>query len=77
MNATNRHRNDSLIGRTRAVWEPRVGRRLTHDEAEQIATNVAGLFSVLAEWSRAEPSPSARDDAIGSLSDTKAERHER
>ena len=67
---------DGLIGRTRAVWEPRVGRHLSRDEAEQIASNVSGFFAVLGEWSRAEPSPPAQDDAIGSLSGAKAGRHE-
>jgi hypothetical protein len=43
-----------LIDRTREVWQPRLGRDLTPDEAKQIAANVTGFFAVLAEWSRAE-----------------------
>ena len=53
--------NPILIGRTRQVWQPRLGRDLNREDARQIATNVTGFFSVLAEWSRAEmPSPAAR-----------------
>ena len=46
--------NDILIDRTRHVWQPRVGRELTREDARQIAENAIGFFSVLAEWSRAE-----------------------
>ena len=50
-------KND-LIRRTRQVWQPRLGRDLSGEDARQIAANVSGFFSVLAEWSRAEmPSP--------------------
>jgi hypothetical protein len=50
--------NDNLIDRTRQVWQPRLGRDLTRENARQIAENVTGFFAVLAEWSRAEmPSP--------------------
>src|SRR5262249_46342167 len=49
---------DELIGRTREVWQPRLGRDLGPEDARQIAANVTGFFSVLAKWSRAElPSP--------------------
>ena len=50
--------NDNLIERTRQVWQPRLRRDLSREDARQIAANVTGFFSVLAEWSRAEmPSP--------------------
>jgi chemotaxis regulatin CheY-phosphate phosphatase CheZ len=50
--------NDDPARRTRQVWQPRLGRDLSHEGARQIAANVTGFFSVLAEWSRAEmPSP--------------------
>jgi hypothetical protein len=45
---------DNLIDRTRAVWQPRLGRDLTADEARQISANVTGFFAVLAEWARKE-----------------------
>jgi putative DNA primase/helicase len=46
--------NDDLIRRTRQAWQPRLGRDLSREDARRIATNMTGLFSVLAEWSRAE-----------------------
>ncbi len=52
--AANDNLNDDLIGRTRAVWQPRLGRDLSRDEAKQIAASVTGFFAVLAEWSRAD-----------------------
>jgi hypothetical protein len=56
------HANDNLknelIGRTREVWELRLGRDLSREDARQFAANITGFFSVLIEWSRAEtPSP--------------------
>ena len=45
---------ENLIDRTRAVWQPRLGRDLTPDEARQISANVTGFFAVLAEWARNE-----------------------
>jgi hypothetical protein len=49
---------DDLIGRTHQVWQPRLSRDLSREDARQIAANVTGFFLVLAEWSRAEmPSP--------------------
>ena len=56
--AANDNRNDKLIGRTREVWQPRLGRDVTRDEAKQIAASLTGFFAVLAEWSRADmPAP--------------------
>jgi hypothetical protein len=50
--------NDNFISGTRRVWQPRLGRDLSREDARQMAENVTGFFSVLAEWSRAEmPSP--------------------
>jgi hypothetical protein len=42
------------IARTRQIWQPRIGRDLTDEDARQIAENVTGFFAVLAEWSDAE-----------------------
>ena len=56
--AANDNLKDELIGRAREVWQPRLGRDLSREEVRQIAANVLGFFSVLAEWSRVEmPSP--------------------
>ena len=50
--------NDNHIDQTRQVWQPRLGRNLSRENARQIAQNVTGFFTVLSEWSRAEvPSP--------------------
>jgi len=53
--------NDNLAARTREVWEPRLGRDLSPEGARQIAENVTGFFSILAEWSRAEIPVPAND----------------
>ena len=53
--------NDNQIDRTRKVWQPRIGRDLTDDDARQIADNVTGFFSILAEWARAEMPTPAND----------------
>ena len=50
--------NDNLIDRTREVWQTRLERDLSREDARQIVENVTGFFALLAEWSRAEmPSP--------------------
>ena len=53
--------NDNQINLTRKVWEPRIGRDLTDDDARQIAGNVTGFFSILAEWMRTETPFPAND----------------
>ena len=51
---------DNLIERTRRVWQPRLGRDLSREDARQIVENVTGFFAILAEWSRAElPAPAS------------------
>ena len=67
---------DDLTRRTRQVWQPRLGRDLSSEDARQIAANVSGFFSVLAEWSRAEmPSP-ANDAGKPDASERGEARHE-
>jgi hypothetical protein len=69
--------NDNLIGRTREVWKPRLGRDLNREDARQIAENVTGFFAILAEWSRAEMPVAANDMSKLSTSDAAGEvRHE-
>lgn len=58
---------DNLIDRTRAVWQPRLGRDLTADEARQISANVTGLFAVLAEWARKEKHEVQRSATSGNV----------
>lgn len=52
---------DRLLERTRAVWQPRLGRDLSREDARQITENVTGFFALLAEWSRAEKAASLVD----------------
>ena len=65
--------NDNLIDRTRKVWQPRIGRDLTNEDARQISENVTGFFAILAEWSRT-PAIDARNPVA---SDNEEVRHER
>jgi hypothetical protein len=46
--------NDNLIERTRRLWRSRLNRDVSCEDARQITENVAGFFTVLAEWSHAE-----------------------
>ena len=69
--------NDNLIDRTRHVWQSRIGRDITDEDARQIAANVTGFFSVLAEWSRAEMPTPANDAGKPVASDDKEVRHDR
>ena len=43
----------TLINLTHEVWQPRIRRKLTDEDARQMAANVTGFFAILAEWSRA------------------------
>ena len=44
--AANDNLNDALIGRTCEVWQPRLGREVSRDEAKHIAGSVVGFFAV-------------------------------
>ncbi len=46
--------SDDLLGRTKTLWEPRYGRKLSDEEAREIARNVVGLFTILEEWASSE-----------------------
>jgi hypothetical protein len=75
--AANDNPQDDLIGRTRQVWQPRLDRDLSREDARQIAKNMTGFFSVLAEWSRMElPSP-ANDTGAPDTPHNGKTRHER
>ena len=43
-----------LAKRTTAVWQPRLQRRLSKEDAREITENITGFFTILAEWSREE-----------------------
>ena len=68
--------NDNLIDRSREVWKPRLGRDLSREDARQMAQNVTGFFSILAEWSRAETPVPANDMAKRTTADAVEMRHE-
>jgi hypothetical protein len=65
---SSRAANDTLIDRTRAVWQRRLGCDLSREDARQIAENVTGFFAVLAEWSRTETPVPANDTDNPSIS---------
>lgn len=75
--AANDNLKDDLIRRTREIWQPRLGRDLTREDAGQIAENITGFFAVLAEWSRAELPPSANDTGTPDSSENGEARHDR
>jgi hypothetical protein len=56
--------NDNLIDQTIALWQPRLGRNLSREDARQIAENVTGFFTTLAKWSRAEMSAAVNDNNL-------------
>jgi hypothetical protein len=68
--------NDNLIDRTREIWQLRLGRDLSREDARQIAENITGFFSILQEWSRAAISAAANDDERP-VSSTAEVRHDR
>ena len=55
--------NKNHLDRTRQVWQPRHGRDLTDEDAQQITHNITGFFGILAEWSRVENLAAANDAA--------------
>jgi hypothetical protein len=69
--ATNDTLKDELIRRTCKVWQPRLGRDLSPEEARQIVANVAGFFLVLSEWSRTEMLAPANDASEPAAADVK------
>ena len=68
--------NDNLIDRTRQVWQPRLGRDLTCEDARQIAENVTGFFALLVEWSRAETPAPANDAGKATASEAEEAHHD-
>jgi hypothetical protein len=46
--------SDEYLDRTIEFWQPRAERRLTREDAREMATNLIGFFRVLEEWSRDE-----------------------
>jgi len=61
--------NDNVIDQTIAVWQPRLGREISREEARQLAENVTGFFSILHEWFRAEAPRAANDNEQAAVRD--------
>jgi hypothetical protein len=61
--------NGNLIDHTREVWQPRLGRDLSGEDAREIAENVTGFFALLSKWSRAEMSSPANHRRTPVISD--------
>ena len=69
--------SSNLIEQTRKVWQPRIRRNLTDEDARQIAENVTGFFAILAEWSRAARPVPANDATVPAPTDTAEVCHDR
>ncbi len=70
--------SDSLIEQTHKVWQPRIQRILTDEDARQIAENVTGFFAILAEWSGAARPVPANDATVAAApADTAEVCHDR
>lgn len=54
LDAANDNDFKAQIAGTRNIWQPRMGRDLSDEDARQILHSVTGFFGVLAEWRRAE-----------------------
>jgi hypothetical protein len=74
---TNDSHKDDLFRRTRAVWQPRLGRDLSREDARQIAENMTGFFTVLAEWSCADLPPRGSEAASPNASINAEAHHDR
>jgi hypothetical protein len=77
LDAANDNDTGKQIARTRQVWQLRIGRDLTDENARQIMHNVTGFFGVLAEWSRAERLAAANDAAAPAKPHDGEARHDR
>jgi hypothetical protein len=69
--------SNSLNKQTHKVWQPRIGRNLTDEDARQIAENVTGFFAILAEWSRAARPVPANAHAVAAPTEETEACHER
>lgn len=61
LDAANDNDAGKQIAHTRKIWQTRMGRGLTDEDARQILHSVTGFFGVLAEWRRAERLAAAND----------------
>lgn len=47
-------RQDELIARTIAAWQPRSSLQISSEDARQIVENAVGFFRILLEWDKAQ-----------------------
>ena len=59
-NAVKSYPSADLIQHTIRIWEPRLGRRLTEEDARRILENVVGFFRMLEVWNRAQRATGSR-----------------
>ena len=69
--------SSNLIEQTHKVWQPRIRRNLTDEEARQIAENVTGFFAILAEWSQAATPALDNNSNAPAATDTPKDCHDR
>lgn len=69
--------SDNLIEQTHKVWQPRLRRNLTDEDARQIVENLTGYFSILAEWSRAATLASANAPTVAAPTEKAEVSHDR
>jgi hypothetical protein len=74
--AANDNLKDELLGRTRQIWQPRLGSDLSREDARQIVENVTGFFALLAKWSRAETPAPANDTGEPTVSEAEEAPHD-
>lgn len=77
LGAANENDAGKQIARTQQIWQPRLGRHLTDDNAQHIMHNVTGFFGVLAEWARAERREAANDASAPTAANDGEVRHDR
>ena len=56
-----------LTEHTIATWQPRLRRRLSNEDAREIAENLTGFFTILAEWSHREEHDGAEANTSGGI----------
>jgi len=77
LDAANDNDAGRQIARTRRIWQPRIGRDLTDEDARQLVENVTGFFAILAEWSHAECLAAANDNDVHAAPDGSEVCHDR
>lgn len=62
-----------FIDETLAFWQPRTSRRLTREDAREIAYNVTGFFRLLHAWAQADAARSAATSPADDSASTEAD----